>query len=135
MNSNSLISQIGVILGTLLGIAFILYLAYISTKLLGRKYSFKNGGGRKIKIIDSVSLGQGKTILIVQTGGKTFLIGAASESVNLISELDSDEFPQEIAQSESGIDFKTAFKKVMENNFGKKTSKEKVNENDSSQTK
>lgn len=135
MEGNSLISQIGVILGTLLGIAIILYLAYISTKLLGRKLSVKTGSGRKIKILDSVSVGQGKTILIVQAGSKTFLVGAASESIHLISELDSNEFAEEVIHPEAAVDFKTAFKKVLENNFGKKGNKEKENENDSSQTK
>lgn len=132
---DSLISQIGVIFGTLLGIALILYLAYISTKLLGKKFSFKNGSGRKLKILDSVSVGQGKMLIIVQAGEKIFLVGAASESVNLISELDSSDFEEEETPPESGMDFKTAFKKVLENNFGKKSSKGKENENDSGQTK
>lgn len=132
---DSLISQIGVIFGTLLGIALILYLAYISTKLLGKKFSFKNGSGRKLKILDSVSVGQGKMLIIVQAGEKTFLVGAASESVNLISELDSSDFEEDETPPESGMDFKTAFKKVLENNFGKKSNKGKENENDSGQTK
>lgn len=132
---DSLISQIGVIFGTLLGIALILYLAYISTKLLGKKFSFKNGSGRKIKILDSVSVGQGKMLIIVQAGEKTFLVGAASESINLISELDSSDFEEDETPPESGMDFKTAFKKVLENNFGKKSNKGKENENDSGQTK
>ncbi|MCI7804919.1 MAG: flagellar biosynthetic protein FliO [Oscillospiraceae bacterium] len=132
---DSLISQIGVIFGTLLGIALILYLAYISTKLLGKKFSFKNGSGRKLKILDSVSVGQGKMLIIVQAGEKTFLVGAASESINLISELDSSDFEEDETPPESGMDFKTAFKKVLENNFGKKSNKGKENENDSGQTK
>lgn len=135
MEGNSLISQVGVILGTLLGIALILYLAYISTKLLGRKLSVRNGSGRKLKIVDSVSVGQGKLLIIVKAGEKTFLVGAASESINLISELESDDFADEETPPENGMDFKTAFKKVLENNFGKKSGKGKENENDSGQTK
>ena len=135
MEGNSLISQIGVIFGTLLGIALILYLAYISTKLLGRKLSVRGGSSRKLKILDSVSVGQGKSLIIVQAGEKTFLVGAASESINLISELDSNDFAEEETPPETGMDFKTAFKKVLENNFGKKSNKGKENENDSGQTK
>lgn len=135
MEGNSLVSQIGLVLGTLLGIAVILYLAYISTKLLGRKMSLKTGSGRKLKILDSVSVGQGKMILVVQAGKKTFLVGAAAESINLISELDSSEFTEDETPPETGMDFRTAFKKVLENNFGKKGSKDKENENDSSQRK
>ena len=135
MEGNSLISQVGIVLGTLLGIAVILYLAYISTKLLGRKISVRSSSGRKLKILDSVSVGQGKSLIIVKAGEKTFLVGAASESINLISELDSSEYAEDETPSESGMDFKTAFKKVLENNFGKKSIKGKENENDSGQTR
>lgn len=135
MEGNSLISQVGIILGTLLGIAVILYLAYISTKLLGRKISVRGSSGRKLKILDSVSVGQGKSLIIVKAGEKTFLVGAASESINLIGELDSGEFAEDETPPETGMDFKTAFKKVLENNFGKKSNKGKENENDSGQNK
>lgn len=135
MNGDSLVSQIGVVFGVILGIAVILYLAYISTKLLGKRYSLKSVGGRKIKIIDSVSVGQGKIILIVKAGKKTFLVGAASESINLIGELDSEDFIEEEISQETGMDFKTALKTVLEKNFGRKIKNDKENENDSNQTK
>lgn len=134
--NNSFIGQIGVILATLLGIALILYLTYISTKFIGRRFSLKSVGGKKLKVIESVSIGQGKTLLIVRVGEKTFLVGAASESIHLIGELDSSEFkePENNLPSENGMDFKTAFKTVLENNFGKKKKKDndKENENDGS---
>lgn len=135
MKDNSLIGTIMVVFGTLLGVVFILYLAYISTKLLGKKFSVKSGGNKKIKILDSVSIGQGKTIIIVQTGGRTFLVGAASESINLISELDDECFLEEEIPPETVMDFKTAFKKVLEKRIGKKNINSKENENDSSKTK
>ena len=121
MEGKSIIGQIGVVFGTLLAIAVILYLAYAATKLLGKRFSVRGGGSKKIKILDSVSVGQGKTILIVQTGGKTFLIGSGQD-INLISELDSNEFlcDGDVLQPQT-MDFKTAFKKVLENNFGRKT--------------
>lgn len=132
MKDDSLISQIGVILGTIIGIAFILYLAYIATKLLGKRISFKNGGGKKIRILDSVSLGQGKSILLVKAGERVFLVGAA-ENINLISELEGSLSDDEEQEVPSGMDFKTAFKKVLENNFGK--NKKKGNEDGGSQSK
>ena len=109
MEGKSIIGQIGVVFGTLLAIAVILYLAYAATKLLGKRFSVRGGGSKKIKILDSVSVGQGKTILIVQTGGKTFLIGSGQD-INLISELDSNEFlcDGDVLQPQT-TDFKTAF--------------------------
>ena len=135
MEGKSIIGQIGVVFGTLLAIAVILYLAYAATKLLGKRFSVRGGGSKKIKILDSVSVGQGKTILIVQTGGKTFLIGSGQD-INLISELDSNEFlcDGDVLQPQT-LDFKTAFKKVLENNFGRKNSNKEENENGGSDKK
>lgn len=135
MEGKSIIGQIGVVFGTLLAIAVILYLAYAATKLLGKRFSVSGGGSKKIKILDSVSVGQGKTILIVQTGGKTFLIGSGQD-INLISELDSNEFlcDGDVLQPQT-TDFKTAFKKVLENNFGRKNSNKEENENGGSDKK
>ena len=134
MGEGSFISQIGVIFGTLIGIGFVLYLAYVSTKMLGRRYSMKSGGSKKIKIIDSAALGKGKNIMIVKAGSKTFLVGAGEKEINLISELDSDDFiEEEMPQEQSGMDFKTAFKNVLEMRFKKKPNDDKENENDSGQ--
>ena len=118
MEGKSIIGQIGVVFGTLLAIAVILYLAYAATKLLGKRFSVRGGGSKKIKILDSVSVGQGKTILIVQTGGK------------------SNEFlcDGDVLQPQT-MDFKTAFKKVLENNFGRKNSNKEENENGGSDKK
>ncbi len=132
MESKSLISQIGTIGLTIAGIILILYLAYITTKLLGNRFSYK-GSGKKLKILDNMPIGKDKQIMIVKAGSKTFLIGSANESINLISELDSDEYP-EIESNQEPIDmnFKTAFKKVLEESIGNK--KEKVKKNDSDKT-
>lgn len=135
MEGKSLISQIGTVLGTIIGIVLILYLAYITTKLLGKRFSFKNSS-HKLKILDNIAIGKEKQIMIVKAGTKTFLVGASSGSINLISELDSSEFPEEELQNEvAEMDFKTAFKKVLENNVGRKNTKEKVDSDDSSKTK
>lgn len=135
MEGKSIIGKIAVVFGTLLAIAIILYLAYAATKLLGKRFSARSSGSKKIKILDSVSVGQGKSIFIVQTGGKTFLIGAGQD-ISLISELDSNEFICNNDTSPSGaMDFKTAFKKVLENNFGRKNSNKEENDNDGSDQK
>lgn len=130
MGGESFISQVGVFLGTILGIILILYLAYISTKFIGKRYAVKSGGSKKIKVLDSVSVGKEGSIMIVKAGGKVFLVGAASGGINLISELESGEFPEEETAAPVGMDFKTAFKSVLEKKMTKKNEKE--NENDSS---
>lgn len=49
MEGKSIIGQIGVVFGTLLAIAVILYLAYAATKLLGKRFSVRGGGSKKSK--------------------------------------------------------------------------------------
>lgn len=122
--NDSLFSQIGVIFATILGIVVILYLAYISTKLIGKRYSLRSGGGKKLKIIDSVSVGKGENIIIVKAGKKTFLVGISSANVSLLGELDSEDFPDAENTPESEMNFKTAFKSVLEKNLGKKNKKQ-----------
>ena len=55
---------------------------------------------------------------------------------SLISELDSNEFlcDDDVLQPQT-MDFKTAFKKALENNFGRKNSNKEENENGGSDKK
>lgn len=134
MEGKSLISQIGTISATIIGIILILYLAYITTRLLGKRFSFKTSS-KKIKILDNIAVGKDKQIMIVRAGSKTFLVGAANESINLLSELESEEFPEEELQSNADeMSFKEAFKKVLEENISNKNKKGKGEKNDSNKT-
>ena len=129
MNGNSLIHQIGSIFGVIIGFVIILYLAHITTKVMGRRLSFRSGGNKNIKILESVSLGQNKALMIVETAGKTLLIGITSGEISLISELDSEKMIS--ADKAETMEFSKAFKTVLENNFGKKFNRPKEQKNDS----
>lgn len=131
MNGNSLIHQIGSIFGVIIGFVIILYLAHITTKVMGRRLSFRSGGNKNIKILESVSLGQNKALMIVETAGKTLLIGITSGEISLISELDSKKMISDSADKAETMEFSKAFKTVLENNFGKKFNRPKEQKNDS----
>ncbi|MGN1482102.1 flagellar biosynthetic protein FliO [Porcipelethomonas sp.] len=130
MDGKSLISQIGSVLGALIGFAVILYLAYMATKLLGKRLSFKSGSNKNIKILESVSLGQNKALMIVEAADKTMLIGITSGEISLISELDGEKLKTESENAPETMEFSKAFKTVLENNFGKKLKKSKEHKND-----
>ena len=49
MEGKSIIGQIGVVFGTLLAIAVILYLAYAATKLLGKRFPLGEAAVKKSK--------------------------------------------------------------------------------------
>lgn len=55
MDGNSLIGKIGSVLGVLIGFAVILYLAYMATKIMGKRMTVNSRGNKNIKILESVS--------------------------------------------------------------------------------
>ena len=133
MEFKSLISNIGTAFMVLLVFVLILYLAYFATKKMGKRLSFKGVGNKNIKIVESVSLGQNKAIMIIESAGKTLLIGMTQNEITLISELDGEKLiPSENETSGQTMEFSKAFKKVLEEKFNKKGSKSEENKNDSS---
>lgn len=77
-------------LGTLLAVGAILYLAYISSKYIG-KSSMALSQSKYLKTLDRTPLSQDKSLAVVQAGDKYFLIGITPNSINKIAELDSED--------------------------------------------
>lgn len=71
--------------------AGILYLAYISTKLIGKRYMLNGKGGKNLKILETVSVGRDMTIAIARAGERIFLVGITPDRINLLSELREEE--------------------------------------------
>ncbi len=133
MDSNSLIGNIGTAFMVLLVFVLILYLAYFATKRLGKRLSFRGVGNKNIKIIESVSLGQNKAIMIIQSGGKTLLVGMTQNEISLISEIDGEKLDlNEDNTNGQTMEFSKAFKKVLEEKFGNKNFNQEESNNDSS---
>ncbi|MBQ8434738.1 MAG: flagellar biosynthetic protein FliO [Oscillospiraceae bacterium] len=133
MDAKSLIGNIGSVIMAILVFILILYLAYFATKKMGKRLSVRGVGNKNIKILESISVGQNKAIMIIQTAGKTLLVGMTQNEISLISELDADmlELDNEKNNSQT-MEFSTAFKTVLEEKFGKKLKKTKENNDDSS---
>lgn len=124
MDGSSVIGKVFSVIGVLLAFVLILYLAHIASKVMGKRMTIR-GTEKNIKVLETLSVGQGKSIIIVQSAGKTFLVGVTNEKMSLISELDSDMLNNEPEVRET-MEFSKAFKRVLEKNFGKKLdSKEK----------
>lgn len=131
MNGNSLTEKVGSVFGVLVGFAVILYLAYLATKILGKRMTIGGRGNKNIKILESVPLGQNKSLMIVEAAGKTFLLGITSNEISLVSELDGENLVADSSDKNAEtMEFSSALKKVLENNFGRKFSKSKEKSND-----
>ncbi|MBE6844122.1 MAG: flagellar biosynthetic protein FliO [Ruminococcus sp.] len=133
MDAKSLIGNIGSVIMAILVFILILYLAYFATKKMGKRLSVRGVGNKNIKILESISVGQNKAIMIIQTAGKTLLVGMTQNEISLISELDADMLDlNDEKNSSQTMEFSTAFKTVLEEKFGKKLKKSKENNDDSS---
>lgn len=133
MNTNSMLGTLGNVLIALLAFVLIIYLAYFATKKMGKRLSIKGVGTKNIKVIESVSIGQNKAIVIVEVGGKTLLLGVTQNEITLISELDNNKIEKSNEEKNAGgMEFSKALKINLEQKFGRKFSKPKENENDCS---
>lgn len=79
----------------------ILYLAYISTKLIGKRYSLNGRKGRNLKLHETLPVGRDMNIAITQAGERFFLIGITEDRISLISELSRSDLDLSEEQSES----------------------------------
>ncbi len=76
-------------------IVIIAVAAYFTTKMVGVKTMRRAKGyfGKKtMYIVDSLSLGKDKSIVLVQIGGKVYLLGVSPGSINLLCDDDRMDF-------------------------------------------
>ena len=131
MEGKTLIGSVGSVLLALLGFILILYLAYFATKKIGKRMSIKGVGGKNIRIIDSISIGQHGSVLLIMTAGKLLLVGVTQQGMSLLSELDPNEIDIDEESPQGGtMEFSQALKKAVEQRFGKKSKNDKENSED-----
>lgn len=70
----------------LLVVGSVLFLTYVVSKYLGNK-SKKMNRGRNIKVIDSVSIGIDKWLILVQAGNRVLLLCSSGKNIQLLSEM------------------------------------------------
>lgn len=131
MDAKSVIGKIGTVIIVLIIFILILYLAYFVTKKVGRRLSVRAVGNKNIKILETISIGQHNAVMIIETAGKTLLVGVTQNQISLISELDSDKlFKEDESSNVQTMDFSSALKKVLDEKFGKKIDKPKEKHDD-----
>ena len=72
-----------------IAVGVILYLSYLFSRYLAVGAA-KINKSKYIKIIDRVVLGQDRLLLIAKIGEKHYLIGSASQSIHILTELDEN---------------------------------------------
>jgi len=100
------------VIGTLIIFAGILYLAYISTKLLGKRFSLGNQGSKNMKVLESMPVGQDKMLFIVKVGEKTMLMGSSKDHMEYLCDLADSDLVFD-SQTQQGGDFSQIFKNAL----------------------
>jgi len=93
----SLISMFGLFVMVVAG-------AYLSARLMGKHYSRQASPANQIKIIDKLDLGRDRFMMIIQTGGKTLLVGVTTQRVETLAELAHEELAS-LPETVGGADF------------------------------
>ena len=101
----------------LIAVGLVLYLSYLFSRYLAVGAA-KVNKSKNIKIVDRVVLGQDKMILIAKVGGKYYLIGSSTQSIQILTELD-DKAVADISYSEKNSDNAT-FKNTLKGMLSKK---------------
>lgn len=91
--------------GTLLLVAAILVLCYYTTRRLG-KLQMGGGGGRYIRMLDHIAVGQDKAVVLIQTGEKYLLLGVANSQISVLSELEESQITELEMYREKPGDFR-----------------------------
>lgn len=91
-------SEIGTLFGTLLAIAVVLLLAYLTTRFVAKRgssgrglFSYKGQMGEHIRILERVSLGREQSLTVVCVGKQCLLLGVTTAGITLIKELSQEE--------------------------------------------
>ena len=99
--------------------AVILYLAYLASKLVGKRYTPGGLGKKNVQVLESISLGPNKSLLLVQAGEKTMLLGVTKERITYLSEVDRDTITLPEPPDGEPLDFAKALKLATAKRFGK----------------
>ncbi|HWQ30645.1 MAG TPA: flagellar biosynthetic protein FliO [Negativicutes bacterium] len=84
--------------------AVILGAAYYVTRFIAKR-GFGASGNKNIKVVESISLGIDKSLLLVKVGEQYMLLGSTQKSISLLAEIDKDKLAIENAgEVYSGLD-------------------------------
>lgn len=101
----------------LLAIVLVMYLSYVFTKYVSRRSVYVNAA-EYMKVVDRLTVGQDRFILIVNIGGKHYLISVTAQEIRILKELDDFiELPGTPLETKT---FGESFKTVLGNMMSKK---------------
>jgi flagellar biosynthetic protein FliO len=101
-------------------VTFLLIAGYFAAKKFAPRYFAKGASDKNLKIIESLSMGDKRSISMIQVGNSRFLVGNTAHQINLLTELPESiainsepealaETPKVSSKKESMVSFKKLF--------------------------
>lgn len=82
--------------------SLVLVLAWLTTRLLGYR-TFGAMRGRMVRVLEHVPAGRDRSIMLLEVGGRLYLVGATAEHISLLDAIDDPAVIERIlAQAPSG---------------------------------
>jgi flagellar biogenesis protein FliO len=60
-------------------------MAYVTTRFVGSRLGGVQARGRHLRVIEQVVIGRDRSLLLVEVAGKVYLVGAAADSIRLLT--------------------------------------------------
>jgi flagellar biogenesis protein FliO len=87
------------LLKMLLGLAAVLVLLFLIGKMVAGRFGLPPGTARYLAVLDTLSLGPGKGLMIVKAGQKYYLLGMGGERISLLTELTIDDLASSLGEA------------------------------------
>lgn len=116
----SWVEALGTVIFVLVIFLVVMYLAYVASKLVGKRYS---AGGRNLQLIETMSIAPNKQLYIVRAADKTFLLASSKDGVTCLGELDGDKLVA-VQNTDEPLDFAAALRKAAQERFAKNKKQE-----------
>jgi flagellar protein FliO/FliZ len=103
--------------GLLIVFALVLFMSYLTTKFIGKKYSGRTMN-KNMKVIETLPLGMDRSLYLILVGKKYFLFLSSKKGLELVSEIQAEELLQEASSDESNSTNVFDFKRIFESYSG-----------------
>ena len=103
------------LLGGLLLFGLVLLAAWFCTRWLGGYYRSRGASGGCIQVLERAAIGPDRTLMIVRTGERVWLLGVTPQCIQPIGELDPADYPEEAPNpaAAAGRDFSAALQSAV----------------------
>lgn len=88
---------------TIVGFVGIIFAAYFTTRLIGNR-TLRLGSGKYLKLVDRITLGNEKTVCLIQVGRLYFLIAMTGHNVELLGQIEESELIPLVIHKETSFE-------------------------------